>query len=1411
MMTALPSVLRLTPQRWQQIKQLLDRALDEPADQREAFVRAHSKGDEELYAEVFSLLASHKEADDFLEPRTAGAASEPETDGGLEGTRLGAYQLVREIGRGGMGSVYLAVRADQEFRKRVAIKLIRGEVESHFAIRRFRNERQILAQLEHANIARLIDGGTTADGHPYFVMEYVEGDSFLAYCRTRALSVHDRISIFQSVCAAVEHAHRCNVIHRDIKPGNILVTADGTPKLLDFGIAKCIGAEPDETGGHSTLTGFRPMTPAYASPEQLRGQPATIRSDIYSLGVVLWEALSGELPRGEESIASFDAAKAGVPPAERALMQRVAQVVRGAVREDPAERYGSVEAFAEELRRAANGEDGPFPHYRSSPGALPENTPGNSIAVVPFQLLTSEPTTEAYLGAAIADAVIIRLSHVERIVVRPTSSVMRLSPGVDAMTAGRELKVRFVLEGRVQKAAERIRVTVQLIAVENGTPAFATSFDEPAGDLLSLEDSISAQVAHAVIPQLTGEERRELARQGTRSAKAHQAYLHGRWHWSRHSEDALPQALLYFTEAVVEDPEYARAHAGIADYHIALGIRGVLPPKESFAAAIHSARRAVELDPRLAEAHASLGLALWARDGDYATAEHHLQMAITLHSDYAPAHDWFGLLKLAQGKAELGFASLERARSLEPASTVFTADLAMAHYCARHYREAIACFDRTGEPPAVVSGSTLALALVAANQPQKAVEAARQYAAAVKRTPLAVGALAVAEAAAGDVAQARALLDELTARARDYYVSGIALALAEMACGHHNRAIKHLQRALEEADWWAMYLWMPVWDPLLDQTAFTRLVKRARLRSKGRSRLSLAAAAMVLLAASGTLLYSRLSSRPAFEAASMSRLTAGGSADSTAISPDGRQVAWASHNNGVLTVWVRDIETGARRQVAGPLDGMLLSLTFARGGQDVAFVVRPVNKPSDAALHIIGADGRPRSVVAAVPSPLSIAPDESRIAFYRSNGDTDELAVADLDAAHGTLLPARPIYSRRHPDVFSERAAPSWSPDGRTLACIVNSPFTRSHGLELILAGLDGKVRRLDTTPWQKIVSVAWAPGGSGLMIAGDGAQAGFRQVWYVPIRGGAPAHITNDMDDYASLSAASEKEAAVAIQEQSIANLYVLETGAAVPVQITQGGGRYSDVSWTPDGRIVYASDSTGSQDIWVVDANGNQRQLTHGPGRSYGAAVSPDGRTLAFHSNRDGAWNIWTVAAEGGEPVRVTRDASDSMWPSFTVDGSGLVYQHLGPNALYSIWKQPLSGGPAQQVTTAHTMYPTVSEEGRLAYWYCQNPSDARWSIAVLEPRGEVPEHFFSFPPDRMPQVLLRWVPGSSAISYIENRQGVSNIWIQPLDGSPARQATFFTSGHIYSFDWSRDGRLVYSQGTTTGNVVLIRGRQH
>jgi serine/threonine protein kinase len=356
------------PERWARIKSIFSRALELPVADRPAFLANEAADDPALVGEVESLLRSHEQPGDFLDAIPMDMRADAFSAGGQVGLRVGAYRTVELIGSGGMGDVYRAVRDDDLYRAEVAIKLMRRDMAFPFAEKRFRIERQILAQLEHRNIARLLDGGTTEDGLPYVVMELIAGEPIDEYCNSRGLDVRHRIQLFLQVCAAVRYAHQHLVVHRDLKPSNILVTADGGVKLLDFGIAKLLEAKT-VTGGASeeTRTQMRAMTLEYASPEQLSGTAVTTVSDVYSLGVVLYRLLTGASPY---RAASSDAQRAAeilsdatpTPPSAAAtaalgheLDADLDDILLMALRKEPDQRYGSVEQFASDLRAYLSG------------------------------------------------------------------------------------------------------------------------------------------------------------------------------------------------------------------------------------------------------------------------------------------------------------------------------------------------------------------------------------------------------------------------------------------------------------------------------------------------------------------------------------------------------------------------------------------------------------------------------------------------------------------------------------------------------------------------------------------------------------------------------------------------------------------------------------------------------------------------------------------------------------------------------------------------------------------------------------------------------------------------------------------------------------------------------------------------
>jgi serine/threonine protein kinase len=354
----------------ERIEEIFLQAADVPPSERASLLDRMCGGDTEIRMEVESLLRADTTGSAVcaaIESEVASILNEPS----LVDTRLGSYRLLKEIGRGGMGTVYLAERADGQFRKQVAIKMVRPDMDTEFVLARFRRERQVLGRLDHPNIGRILDGGTATNGTPYFVMEYIDGDWITRYCKSKALGVEQRVRMFLHICSAVHYAHLQFVVHRDLKPGNILVDSKGEPKLLDFGICKLLyragGAEDDSANTIGTAL----LTPQYACPEQVRGEPVTIASDVYSLGAVFYELLTGVRPHvfpeltpqvieqvvcGRDVIAPSEVVRRDNEKLAARLRGDLDTIVLHAMHKEPSRRYETVERFAEDIRRYLSDE-----------------------------------------------------------------------------------------------------------------------------------------------------------------------------------------------------------------------------------------------------------------------------------------------------------------------------------------------------------------------------------------------------------------------------------------------------------------------------------------------------------------------------------------------------------------------------------------------------------------------------------------------------------------------------------------------------------------------------------------------------------------------------------------------------------------------------------------------------------------------------------------------------------------------------------------------------------------------------------------------------------------------------------------------------------------------------------------------
>jgi len=887
----------MSPERWQQIEEVFQAVVDLTPEARLSYLNENHSDDSDLIAEIKQLISDYEDAEDFIESPVwtdsfmLGATVRDQIGGEIDkeisrdkgsmiGKRLGVYLLTKELGRGGMGAVYLAERADGEFRQRVALKVIKRGMDTDFIVRRFRNERQILATLDHPHIARLLDGGTTDDGLPFFVMEYIEGSPVYSYSDAKKLSIGERLQLFIKICNAVDYAHENLIIHRDIKPTNILVTGEGMPKLLDFGIAKILNPELAADSIDPTATAMRMMTPEYASPEQVRGEVVTKASDIYSLGVLLYELLTGHRPyhlknralheiarviceeepetlgsmltRDENFVPTsandekttlesiFEARRGSRDSLRRELSGDLERIVFKALRKNPEERYLSAKELAEDVARYLEGAPVLAPEYVPQKPLVVSTfqkpkSDEISVAVLPLKLFgagNGGDTGDDYLCIGLADALITRLSNVRRFVVRPTSSVLRYgNADTEPITAGEELGVDYLVDGNIRRVGTRLRVTVQLLNIEEGAARWAEKFDEEFTDVLTLEDTISEKVAEALLPQLTGEDREKLKKRGTNSAEAFEHYLHGRYYWNSFTEDGFAKAIVAYYQAIANDPNYALAYAGIADYHNWLGVYGVLPSKECFQSAVENARKAIELDPELGEAYASLAFAQHGGFFEWTESEENFQKSLRLNPNYAETHVWYSIKLTTEGRFTEGIKHAARAVELDPQTPFNQHNLGWILYYARQFDKSLRQYQKTAEmfPNYPLAHYGLAWVLRYLGRFDEAVEHANLASELMNESIFSLHVQGQTFAAAGMREQAEITLEKLEKLSEKQFVSPYHTALIYAFLEEKERALEFLGRCRETSEAWLVWLGVePAFDSLRADPRFKTVMMRTR-------------------------------------------------------------------------------------------------------------------------------------------------------------------------------------------------------------------------------------------------------------------------------------------------------------------------------------------------------------------------------------------------------------------------------------------------------------------------------------------------------------------------------------------------------------------------------------------------------
>lgn len=578
------------------------------------------------------------------------------------GRIISHYKVIEKIGQGGMGEVYLA--EDTKLNRKVALKFLPIQYVSDRDLKaRFKREAQAAAALNHPNIITIHEVGEH-EGRPYMAMEYVGGGSLRDMIDADKLSVSQVTSLAAQISEGLARAHQSGIVHRDIKPQNILIDADGRPRICDFGLAKL------RREVMLTQTGTTLGTIAYMSPEQARGEQVDHRADIWSLGVVIYEMLTGQRPfKGDHDQAVIYAilnnqpeSIAGIRPDAPGALVRIFDK---AMAKSPYERYQDVVEMVSELRSLKTELDS-----QATKTVKAEREVSPSIAVLPFANLSADKEQE-YFCDGMAEDIINALTQVEGLrVVARTSAFAFKGKNQDVRQIGKELSVSSVLEGSVRKASNRVRITAQLINVADGYHIWSEKFDRDLADVFAIQDEISLAIVEKLKVKLLGDEKEKMLKRYTQNLEAYDQYLKGRYHWNRRTPDALKKAVAHFEQVIQRDPEYALAYAGLADSYSMLEQVHVIPAKEAFPKARELARKALEIDETLAEAHTSLAYALWSYDWDWGGLEREFRRAIELNPNYATAHQWFAMALIYLGRTSEAIQEIQEALTLDPLSLI---------------------------------------------------------------------------------------------------------------------------------------------------------------------------------------------------------------------------------------------------------------------------------------------------------------------------------------------------------------------------------------------------------------------------------------------------------------------------------------------------------------------------------------------------------------------------------------------------------------------------------------------------------------------------------------------------------------------------------------------------------------------
>lgn len=780
------------------------------------------------------------------------------------GQTIAHYQIIEKIGQGGMGTVYKA--KDLKLDRYVALKFLPHDFVADEEMKtRFVQEAKAASFLDHSNICTIHQIDETEDGQMFIAMAYYEGETVKEKMERGPFSFTEAIHIAIQVAEALKAAHNQGIIHRDIKPGNIMVTKENAVKLLDFGLAK--RGDVDLTQSQTYLG-----TLAYMSPEQLRGEKVDHRTDIWSLGVVLYQMLTGELPfKGEypQAMLYLILNEDSPPPSglRPEIPEELANIIQTALQKDPQNRYQTIQEMQHDLKAL---QDPSFNYIRGKSSHIRPIVKGkriiayvgilvilvlagilirsrflsqlmtsskplnrDRIAVLPFDDISADEGNE-YFAEGMTEELISSLSQISDFEVIARTSVMRYKNTARSVKEiGNELGVGTVLTGSIRKANRQLRITIRLIDVHNEVNLWSRDYNRELRDIFAIQTDIARSVTAELKGQLKQSEKEQLAKKSTGNIKAYTLYLKGRYNWNRRTPQTLRKAASCFQQAVEEDSSYALAYTGLADAYALFGSTeyGIMAPTEVLPKAKAAALKAVRIDNNLAEAHTSLANIKLFYDWDFEGARKEFEKALQLNPNYATAHHWYAIYLMAMGKFEQAQLEIKKAREWDAVSLVINMDVGWILHYAREYDRAVAQIKETLQLDEnfVIAHVALGLTYCMQSKYDMAIDAFQKARELSGGHPMALASMGYAYAKSGKNKMAQKLLDQLIAvhNKNKIYIPPLYVAFIYAGMEDKNRIFEWINEAYRERSGYLVYLRVdPKVDYLRDDPRFEELLNK---------------------------------------------------------------------------------------------------------------------------------------------------------------------------------------------------------------------------------------------------------------------------------------------------------------------------------------------------------------------------------------------------------------------------------------------------------------------------------------------------------------------------------------------------------------------------------------------------------